>query len=53
MELLDAGEMPEAVFCASDEQAFGVLKAAHEKGCAGAGGAGCGGLYRFPDEQPV
>ena len=32
MELLDAGEMPEAVFCASDEQAFGVLKAAHEKG---------------------
>ena len=24
MELRDAGEMPEAVFCASDEQAFGV-----------------------------
>ena len=32
MELLERGEMPEAVFCASDEQAFGVLKAAHEKG---------------------
>lgn len=32
VELLERGEMPEAVFCASDEQAFGVLKAAHEKG---------------------
>lgn len=32
MELLERGKMPEAVFCASDEQAFGVLKAAHEKG---------------------
>ena len=30
MELLEQNEMPEAVFCASDEQAFGVLKAAHE-----------------------
>ena len=32
VELLERSEMPEAVFCASDEQAFGVLKAAHEKG---------------------
>lgn len=32
LEILQSGNLPDAIYCASDELAFGVLRAAHETG---------------------